>query len=228
MMDGSRDEAGLRAAGGLMAERFRQGLGIDSAHRVLEIGCGLGRVARELAPRVAAYDGVDHARSLLRHARRRCAGVACAAGRPGPRFLAPDEVEGDYDRVLCHLVLLHCDAAGRQALLGLMASRLSPEGLGYFDAWNAAHPEAAALRAREAADPRLARQPHRARFHGRAELEDWLGAAGLAAVWTSDASFLLQAVVMRAGAQQAVRRAAAERLAGTAEALVPRGRLTFA
>jgi len=43
--------------------------------RVLQIGCGIGRFERALAPRVAEAHGVDVSPGMLRAAERRCAGL---------------------------------------------------------------------------------------------------------------------------------------------------------
>ncbi|CAM3366857.1 Methyltransferase domain-containing protein [Bordetella sputigena] len=47
-------------------------LGLTSASRVLDIGCGIGRWADALADRVATYHGIDFSSSLIEVARRRC------------------------------------------------------------------------------------------------------------------------------------------------------------
>jgi ubiquinone/menaquinone biosynthesis C-methylase UbiE len=49
-------------------------LGAD--RRVLEIGCGIGRMETALAPRVAEIHGIDISPRMIEAARRRCAGIA--------------------------------------------------------------------------------------------------------------------------------------------------------
>ena len=44
--------------------------------RVLDIGCGIGRIAQALAGNVAAITGIDIAPRMIEAARRRCAGLA--------------------------------------------------------------------------------------------------------------------------------------------------------
>ena len=44
--------------------------------RVLEIGCGIGRFVRVLAPEVAHVTGLDVSREMIGRARERCAGLA--------------------------------------------------------------------------------------------------------------------------------------------------------
>src|SRR3954454_3105521 len=50
MMNGSPDETTLQRTGAEMAERLRWALAIDGQQRVLELGCGVARIGRELAP----------------------------------------------------------------------------------------------------------------------------------------------------------------------------------
>jgi len=50
------------------------GLGlVEDGREVLEIGCGIGRFQRALAPRVSAITGIDIAPAMIATARRRCA-----------------------------------------------------------------------------------------------------------------------------------------------------------
>jgi ubiquinone/menaquinone biosynthesis C-methylase UbiE len=48
---------------------------LGSDQRVLEIGCGIGRMQAALAPRVAEIHGIDISPKMIEAARRRCAGM---------------------------------------------------------------------------------------------------------------------------------------------------------
>ncbi len=68
--------------------------------KVLEIGCGIGRMQAALAPRVAEAQGIDISPKMIEAARRRCAGMpnvrfAVCSGRDLEGF--PDEA---FDLVL--------------------------------------------------------------------------------------------------------------------------------
>ena len=85
---------------------------------VLEIGCGVGRLAPVLAPRVRSYTGFDIAPGMVAEARAR------ASGDPGVRFFEADGTtvpagarDRSYGFVFSHAVLIHCPLAVIEALL---------------------------------------------------------------------------------------------------------------
>jgi SAM-dependent methyltransferase len=227
MMDGSTGEGDLRRRGEFMAELLAGALEITPRSRVLEVGCGVARVGREMAPRCAAWTGADISRSLLRHARRRTAHLA----NVDLRHLAGEGLAGlpdaAWDRLYCHKVLLHVDEPGIAALLRGFRRVLQPQGLAYLDVWNGEHEDVRDLACREQADAALTRQPHRSRFYSREQLQSWLNAAGLQPVWIADSSFLLQVIVARSDADGAVVAAARHRLGEDGCRLIPRGDMDF-
>ena len=227
MMDGSSSEADLRRRGARMANLLVSALDIRSGHRILDVGCGMARVGRELAPRCGRYHGVDISRRLLELARIRTAHLANVelTHLPGPGLDGLPSTH--YDRVICHLVLLHLDDAGVRRLFSAFTRVLRAEGAVYFDLWNVRDPHAWDLFRKEALDARIRRQPHRSRFYTRESVEAWLPEAGLDAVWVSGDTFLIQVVAVRKDAGPGARRALADRLASEGPALLPRGRLEF-
>lgn len=77
------DPALLAAATAELVEVVRGWVGLDEA-RVLDFGCGIGRVAVAVAPHAAEVTGVDISAAMIAEARRR------AAGLEGVRFEATD------------------------------------------------------------------------------------------------------------------------------------------
>jgi len=232
MMDGSAGEADLRRRGGRMARTLAAALGITRDQQILEVGCGLGRVGREMAPLCATYTGVDISRNLLRRAARRSRHLPNVTlrhlTRQGDHGDGLDGLEdGTWTRIYCHLVLLHLNEAAILSLLKGMRRVLAADGLVYLDAWNRNHPHVMELSRGEELDPSLRRQPHRSRFYVRQEVEGWLAAASLQAIWISDESFLVQVVAAHSGCSPEALAAARERLAQNAVHLIPRGRLDF-
>lgn len=76
---------------------------------VLEIGCGSGRLAAVLAPRVGTYRGFDISAEMVATARERLADVANAEVFVGDGERVPDACASRrYDLVFSHAVLIHC------------------------------------------------------------------------------------------------------------------------
>lgn len=87
-------------------EKVVDGLDVSPGWRVLEIGCGMGRLLRPLAPRVARVVGVDLSEEMLRRAREHCAAlpnVELHLTDGGLDFLA----DSTFDFVFSHIVFQH-------------------------------------------------------------------------------------------------------------------------
>lgn len=56
-------------------DRLREWGLLDPSFAVLDIGCGIGRIERALAPRVRAITGTDVSPAMVAEARRRCYGL---------------------------------------------------------------------------------------------------------------------------------------------------------
>jgi SAM-dependent methyltransferase len=76
---------------------------------VLEIGCGVGRLAQVLAPRVRSYTGFDIALPMLEEARARCAGIGEARFFLGDGLGVPAEAaDRRYGLAFAQAVFIHC------------------------------------------------------------------------------------------------------------------------
>jgi SAM-dependent methyltransferase len=96
---------------------------------VLEIGCGIGRLARPIAPRVKSYTGIDIAAEMIGEARERCRDVANA------RFLESDGLglpaavlDHSYDLILAVAVFIHCPREVIGSLVRAGYAALAPGG----------------------------------------------------------------------------------------------------
>jgi len=145
----------------------RDARGADAALRLLDVGCGNGRLGRFVRERSGAaldYTGVDASAQLLAEARRALApapssGMA-SSGMPavrGPaRGVGPDLVRLDlarddalrrlpprpFDLVAVFGVLHHLPGfARRRALLAALAGRVAPGGVLALGAWQFWRPE---------------------------------------------------------------------------------------
>lgn len=108
---------------GLAPERTR-------TQHMLEIGCGVGRLADPFATRFLTYTGCDIAEPMVVEARRRCQETRNA------RFFVSDgssipAAAGDrrYDFIVSHAVLIHCPLPIIRGLLGQAIDLLNDGGV---------------------------------------------------------------------------------------------------
>ena len=139
-VDGSHDERTVRLTGAFSAAQARAALDLQAADRVFELGCGVGRIGRELAGEVAHWHGLDISENMLGVARERLAGAGdCAfSALNGPRLDAL--ADASMDKGYCVAVFIHMDKEDFVLYLRDVARVLRPGGLFYFDHWNLAHP----------------------------------------------------------------------------------------
>lgn len=96
---------------------------------VLEIGCGVGRLARPFAARVRGYTGFDIAPGMVAEARRRNADLARTRFFVSSGLGVPDEAaDRTYDLALALAVFIHCPRAVTAALVESACALLRPGG----------------------------------------------------------------------------------------------------
>jgi SAM-dependent methyltransferase len=139
-VDGSTDERTLRLTGAFSAAQARAALDLKPGDRVFELGCGVGRIGRELAGEVARWHGLDISENMLDVARERLQGIGDAHfdALSGPRL--PMLADASQDKGYCVAVFIHMDKEDMVLYLRDVARVLRPGGLFYFDHWNLAHP----------------------------------------------------------------------------------------
>jgi cyclopropane fatty-acyl-phospholipid synthase-like methyltransferase len=96
--------------------------------RVLEVGCSIGVLTRDLAPRCGMLLAIDAAAAPLEAARARCAGVpqvACQQMRVPQDWPA---AEGAFDLILLSEVVYYLDAADVGRLAARVRASLAPGG----------------------------------------------------------------------------------------------------
>lgn len=118
----------------------RAGLGAES--RVLEIGCGIARIGREMAPHVKEWHGADISPNMIALARQRTSHL------PNVVFHELDGVgglsrlpAGRFDFVYATIVLMHLDKEDLFEYLRQAHRLLDEGGCAYFDTWNILHPD---------------------------------------------------------------------------------------
>lgn len=113
-------------AGNMLYQVDREAL---RGFHVLDVGCGVGRLAHPLAQRAATYTGFDIAPGMIGEARRRCADL------PNARFFVSDGLsvpeaarDRQYELALSVAVFIHCPPAVSAGLVRSVYASLAPEG----------------------------------------------------------------------------------------------------
>jgi SAM-dependent methyltransferase len=108
--------------------------GIDvswlARQHLLDVGCGVGRLAPALATRAATYTGIDIASPMVEEARRSCGGLANA------RFLVSDGIslpeparDRRYGLALAAAVFIHCPRDVVEATVRSVSGAMAPGGI---------------------------------------------------------------------------------------------------
>lgn len=113
-----------------LLERFVQ---LGPTDVVLEIGCGVGRIAPEVAPRVRQWVGTDISSNMLSHAKRRLEAL------PNVRLIELEDVglaevpSESIDVVYCTVVFMHLYEWDRYRYVSEAHRVLKPGGRFYCD-----------------------------------------------------------------------------------------------
>jgi SAM-dependent methyltransferase len=139
-VDGSQSEDVVQHTGRWSAAQVRAALDIGPEDDVLELGCGIGRIGRELAPRCRHWTGVDISGNMLQHAAERMRGLDNTAfhrlERSSLEMLDDDCVDKAYSiAVFCHM-----DKEDLYLYMRELHRVVRPGGLIFVETWNIAHP----------------------------------------------------------------------------------------
>jgi ubiquinone/menaquinone biosynthesis C-methylase UbiE len=133
-------EASLDRHGEASARIIAQKLAIGPEDRVLEVGVGVGRLAKSIAPQCRHFTGVDISGRMIAIARERLAGLEnvhlLALDSSGlARFPA-----NCFDKVYFQVVLIHLDREDVFRYLEETGRVLRPGGRAWFQFYNLLHP----------------------------------------------------------------------------------------
>ncbi len=133
---GTDDEAALETSTAHSLNVLRATVGFGPDDDCLEIGCGVGRVGRGIAPLVRSWTGCDVAPNMVAHANSRLRDLPNAraveisgydlAGIPG----------ASYDLVYCTVVFMHLDEWDRYTYVTEAFRVLRPGGRFFCDNTN--------------------------------------------------------------------------------------------
>jgi SAM-dependent methyltransferase len=139
-VDGSTDEAVVQRTGRFAAAQMIAALDLKTTDRVLELGCGVGRIGRELARNCAHWTGVDISEQMIKHAQERMAGLDNIAFHQLHRSSLDMIPDAGIDKAYSLAVLCHMDKEDLFLYLEELYRVLAPGGLIYVDTWNLANP----------------------------------------------------------------------------------------
>jgi SAM-dependent methyltransferase len=123
----------LRPAEVVILARYREAL----SGRVLEIGCGAGRILGYLLALGAQAHGIDVSPRMIEYCRERYPGATVMVGDMAD---LPTALEGPFDAIVgSYNVIDVLDDSARRELLSELHERLAPEGLLIFSSHNLAH-----------------------------------------------------------------------------------------
>lgn len=139
-VDGSTDEAIVQRTGRFAAAQMRAALDLQPGDRVLELGCGLGRIGKQLAPSCAHWTGVDISGEMIRHAKERLSDLDNVDFHQLSRSSLDMFEDNSFDKAYSLAVLCHMDKEDLFLYLEELRRVLKPGGLLYVDTWNLANP----------------------------------------------------------------------------------------
>jgi SAM-dependent methyltransferase len=135
------EEEGIRGLGTHTAGFLQKVLQITKEDKVLEIGCGVARVGREIAPLCAEWHGTDISGNMLLHAAKRLEGVPNAYLHELPSSDLGIFPDNSFDCVYSTIVFMHLDKAEMFTYMREAHRVLVPGGRAYFDTCNILSPE---------------------------------------------------------------------------------------
>lgn len=110
--------------------------------KVLEIGSGIGRIGKEMAPHVSEWHGSDVSRNMIALGRKRCEGLKNIFFHEihGIANFAEKHAE-EFDLVYMTVVLMHLDKEDVFEYLRQAQRMVKMGGHAHFDTWNILHPD---------------------------------------------------------------------------------------
>jgi len=140
-VDGSSDELTVQHTGIWTANQVARALDLQATDRVLELGCGVGRIGKELAPRCEQWVGSDISPNMLKAAAQRLDGLTNIDFKQLERSSFDGVFADDsFDKAYSVAVFCHMDKEDLYLYLRDLHRIIRPGGVIYIETWNLAHP----------------------------------------------------------------------------------------
>lgn len=209
-VDGSGNEAVLRKTGAWAASQIRVALDLQPHDRVLELGCGVGRIGRELAHECGEWHGADISSNMLAVAEERLADFSNVFLHKLHRTELSAFEDASIDKAYCAAVFIHLDKEDVFLYLRELARILKPGGRVYFETWNLNHHGGwkwwmMQVEAWAASDQRERKDVSRNQFSVVEEIRLYTERAGLTEVMTFEDSPYLQTVAAKSPTDEQLR-----------------------
>ncbi len=130
---GSTNETGLRDSATETVQNLLELAGISSTQEVLEIGCGVGRIAKHIEPRCRSWAGADISANMLAHASERLKNFQNARLIHLKSVGLTDVGENSFDVVYATNMLAHLDEMDRWRYVQEAYRVLRPGGRIFLD-----------------------------------------------------------------------------------------------
>jgi ubiquinone/menaquinone biosynthesis C-methylase UbiE len=179
---GEGSEASFWAGGAASCDVLLRTVGIKPEDVVLEIGCGVGRVGRSVAPLCREWIGCDVSPTMLEHAGTYLADLENVRLVETSGFDLAAIASESVDVVYCMVVFMHLDEWDRYSYVAEGMRVLAPGGRIYIDNFNLCSDEGWALFEQHRAISPEDRPPHVSKSSTPQELETYLRRAGFDAI----------------------------------------------
>ena len=130
---GVTDEDALRATGEETLRFLQDSVGIRKEDVVLEIGCGVGRVGKVVAPRCRKWIGCDVASNMLALAAERLRDLPGVELKEISGYDLSGVADASVDVVYCTVVFMHLESWDRYNYIAEAFRVLRPRGRIYVD-----------------------------------------------------------------------------------------------
>ncbi len=179
---GVTEEAALRATGEQTLGFLQESVGIRKDDVVLEIGCGIGRVGRLVAPLCRKWIGCDVASSMLSLAAERLQDLPNVELKEISGYELTDVADASVDVVYCTVVFMHLESWDRYNYVLEAFRVLRPNGRIYIDNINLCSDGGWKVFETHRAMLPASRPPHMTQNSTPQEIETYLKRAGFSDV----------------------------------------------